>query len=292
MKVAHLILTYTSPQLTERLINAIAHPQFDFYIHVDKKFSIDPYLYLKKYNNVYFIQNREDVRWAGYNTIKATFKCIKEIVSLNIKYDYINFLSGQDYPIKSAEYMLDFFERNKGKQFIEFQSIDREWIEAQPRITKYHFTNFTFRGRHRIEWLVNLLTPKRKMPHDLQPYGRAMFWMMTPERAMYVVNYVESNPQLERFFVFTWGSDEFVFQTILMNSPYKNELVSNDYRYIDWSAGGAHPKVLDVTDIDHLKASDDLFARKVSTDRSGILLDALDKLILLTLLAFVHLWLI
>jgi hypothetical protein len=278
MKVAHLILTYTSPQLTERLIKAIAHPQFDFYIHVDKKFSIDPYLYLKKYDNVY--------------SIKATFKCIKEIVSSNIKYDYINFLSGQDYPIKSSKYMLDFFERNKGKQFIEFQSIDREWIEAQPRITKYHFTNFTFKGRHRIEWLVNLLTPKRKMPHDLQPYGRAMFWMMTPERAMYVVNYVENNPQLERFFVFTWGSDEFVFQTILMNSPYKNELVSNDYRYIDWSAGGAHPKVLDVTDIDHLKASDDLFARKVSTDRSGILLDALDKLILLTLLAFVHLWLI
>lgn len=292
MKVAHLILTYTSPQLTERLIQAIAHPQFDFYIHVDKKFSIEPYLYLKKYANVYFIQDREDVRWAGYNTIKATFKCIKEIVSSGIEYGYINFLSGQDYPIKSAEYMLNFFERNKGKQFIEFQSIDREWIEAQPRITKYHFTNFTFKGRHRIEWLVNLLTPKRKMPQHLQPYGRAMFWMMEPERAMYVVKFVEEHPQLERFFLFTWGSDEFVFQTILMNSPYKDELVNNHYRYIDWSAGGAHPKVLDITDIDRLKASNDLFARKVSADKSGKLLDALDKIILLTLLASVHLWLI
>lgn len=280
MKIAHLILTYTNPQLTERLIKAIAHPQFDFYIHVDNKFPVEPYLYLKKYPNVYFIDNREDVRWAGYNTIKATFKCIKEIVATGIDYEYINFMSGQDYPLKSAEYMLNFFEQNKGKQFIEYQSIERDWVEAQPRITKYHFTNFTFKGRHRIEWLVNLLTPKRRLPLDLKPYGKAMFWMMHPERAMYVVNYVESNPQLERFFHFTWGSDEFVFQTILMNSAYKHELVNNDYRYIDWSAGGAHPKVLNITDLEPLLKTDDLFARKVNAEKSGKLLDELDKFIL------------
>lgn len=292
MRIAHLILTYTNPQLTERLICSITHTQFDFYIHVDKKFSIDPYLYLAKYPNVYFIKDREDVRWAGYNTIKATFKCIKEIVATGIKYEYINFMSGQDYPIKSADYMLDFFERNKGKQFIEYQSIERQWVEAQPRITKYHFTNFTFKGRHRIEWLVNLLTPKRKLPNNLDPYGKAMFWMMNPERAMYVVNFVESNPQLERFFLFTWGSDEFVFQTVLMNSPYKDELVNNDYRYIDWSAGGSHPKVLDMTDLERLRNTDDLFARKVNAEKSGKLLDALDKILLLTLFTSVHLWLI
>lgn len=277
MKIAHLILTYTDPELTERLIQSLTHPQFDFYIHVDKKFSIEPYLYLKQYPNVYFIKDREDVRWAGYNTIKATFKCIKEIVASGTEYEYINFMSGQDYPIKSAEYMLDFFERNKGKQFIEYQSIEREWIEAQPRISRYHFTNFTFKGRHRVEWLVNLLTPKRKLPDNLDPYGRAMFWMMNPERAMYVVNFVENNSQLERFFLFTWGSDEFVFQTILMNSPYKNELVNNDYRYIDWSAGGSHPKVLDITDLERLCNTDDLFARKVNTEKSGELIDALDN---------------
>ncbi|WP_345949062.1 beta-1,6-N-acetylglucosaminyltransferase [Mucilaginibacter sp. PAMB04274] len=282
MKIAHLILTYTNPQLTERLIKAITHPQFDFYIHVDKKYSIEPYLYLQQYPNVYFIKDREDVRWAGYNTIKATFKCIREIVASGTQYEYINFMSGQDYPLKSAEDMLSFFEQNKGKQFIEYQSIDREWIEAQPRITKYHFTNFTFKGRHRIEWLVNLFTPKRKMPQNLDPYGKAMFWMLNPKRAMHVVNFVESNPQLERFFLFTWGSDEFVFQTILMNSPYKDELVNNDYRYIDWSAGGAHPKVLDMGDFVKATQTGDLFARKVNAEKSSELLDAFDKHIKLT----------
>jgi len=291
MKIAHLILTYTDPILTERLIEKLEHPNFDFYIHVDKKFSIEPYLYLKKYPNVYFINNREDVRWAGYNTIKATFKCIKEIVASGIDYGYINFMSGQDYPIKSAEYIHDFLERNKGKQFIEFQSIDKVWIEAQPRISRYHLTNFTFKGRHRLERLINLITPKRHLPENLEAWGRAMFWMMSPERAMYVVNYVESNSQLERFFLFTWGSDEFVFQTILMNSPYKDELVNNDYRFIDWSAGGAHPKTMNITDLERLKNSDNLFTRKVTTEKSSKLLDALGKIILFTLTSSIYLWL-
>lgn len=278
MKIAHLILTYTNPKLTERLIKRLAHQQFDFYIHVDKKFSIEPYRYLKAYPNVYLIEDREDVRWAGYNTIKATFKCIKEIVASGIQYDYINFISGQDYPIKSPEYMLEFFKRNRGKQFIEFQSIENHWVEAQERINRYHFVNFTFKGRYLVERLLNLFAPKRTMPDDLKPYGKAMFWMLNPERAMYVVNYVESRPHLQRFFLFTWGSDEFVFQTILMNSPYKDELVNNDYRYIDWSAGGSHPKVLKVDDFERLKSSDDLFARKFAPNEKNKLLDMLDQL--------------
>ncbi|UEG53823.1 beta-1,6-N-acetylglucosaminyltransferase [Mucilaginibacter daejeonensis] len=282
MKIAHLILTYTDPKLTERLIKVLAHPQFDFYIHVDQKFSIEPYLYLKKYPNVFFIKDREDVRWAGYNTIKATFKCIREIVASGIQYGYINFMSGQDYPIRSAQYILDFFERNKGKQFIEYQSIDKDWIEAQPRISQYHLTNFKFKGKHRVERVLNMITPKRKLPNDLVPYGKAMFWVMEPERAMYVVRYVEEHPRLDRFFRFTWGSDEFVFQTILMNSAHRNELVNDDLRYIDWSGGGSHPKVLDKSDLDKILASDDLFIRKVNSKVSGELLDALDQHILAT----------
>jgi hypothetical protein len=276
MKVAHFILTYTNPQLTERLIKRLTHQDFDFYIHVDKKFSQEPYDYLKKYPNVYFIENREDVRWAGYNTIKATFKCVKEIVSTGRTYDYINFISGQDYPIKSAEYILDFFERNKGKQFLEYQSFEEQWHEAIPRITKYHFTNYKFKGQYFLERMVNKVMPPRRIPHELKPYGKSMFWMMQPDRAMYVVNYVESSSSLTRFFNFTWGSDEFVFQTILMNSPYKAELVNNDYRYIDWSAGGAHPKTLGMEDVEKLRATDDLFARKFNASTDHKLLDILD----------------
>ncbi|QQL48291.1 beta-1,6-N-acetylglucosaminyltransferase [Mucilaginibacter ginkgonis] len=278
MKVAHLILTYTNPKLTERLIKRLNQPEFTFYVHVDKKLSIEPYLYLRKYTNVFLIHNREDVRWAGFNTIKATFKCIQEIAATEVKYDYINFISGQDYPIKSGKYMLEFFKKNKGKQFIEYASIEDQWIEALPRITNYHFANFTFRGRYRLEKIINFFLPKRELPDNLKPYGKSMFWMLTMDCALYVVDFFREHKELARFFLFTWGSDEFAFQTVLMNSHYKDSVVNNDFRYIDWSQGGAHPKILTEADLPKIKASNDLFARKFDENMSDEFMDTLDSL--------------
>src|SRR5690554_5552348 len=102
MRTAHLILTYTSPEQTERMIRKMQHPDFDFYIHLDKKIDIKTHLYLSNIENVFFIKNRIDVRWAGYNTVKAVFNSIQEICDKRISYNFINLLSGQDYPLKSA----------------------------------------------------------------------------------------------------------------------------------------------------------------------------------------------
>ena len=178
MKVAHLILTYTDPVQTERMIKALSNPNFDFYIHVDKKIDIAPHLYLGNLPNVYLIKNRVEVRWAGYNTVKATFSCIKEIANSGRLYHYIDFLSGQDYPIKSASYIQEFLSQHKGKEFIEAIDIAVNFKEDLPKLTRYHFVNFTFKGKYKLEWLCNILLGKRKIPASLTMYGKAMFWML------------------------------------------------------------------------------------------------------------------
>ncbi|WP_255713370.1 beta-1,6-N-acetylglucosaminyltransferase [Pedobacter sp. Leaf132] len=285
MRVAHLILTYTDPKQTERMIKNMEHKDFDFYIHVDKKFDINPHLFLKSIPNVYFINNRVDVRWAGYNTVKATFDCIKEIVDTGIKYEFINFLSGQDYPLKPAEEMMSFFKENIGKEFLSYRDIKNDWKEGLIRMEKYFFSNHTFKGKSTLENIVNHIMPKRKIPYNLHPYGKSMFWMLSPEVAMYVVNKVEQDKKLINFFSLCWASDEFVFQTILLNSAYKDKIINNNYRYIDWSLGGANPKTLDESDFEKIKKSEMLFIRKVNQNVSGKLLDMIDAK-LLTLLTF------
>lgn len=82
-----------------------------------------------------------------------------------------------------------------------------------------------------------------------------MFWMLSMEAAIYVVNTVEGDNKLKKFFSLCWGTDEFVFQTILMNSPYKDKILNENYLYIDWSLGGANPKILDETDFTPIKNS-------------------------------------
>src|ERR1700759_3410014 len=99
MRVAHLVITYTNPLQTERMIRRMQHPSFDFYIHVDKKIDIAGHQFLSKIPNVYLIKDRVNVRWAGYSTVDATLRSSREILRTGKKYDFIHLMSGQDYPI-------------------------------------------------------------------------------------------------------------------------------------------------------------------------------------------------
>ncbi len=280
MRIAHLILTYTDPKLTERMMRNMEHKDFDFYIHVDKKFDIKPHLFLGNLPNVFFIKNRTNVKWAGYDTVKATFECIKEICNTGIKYNFINFLSGEDYPIKPVNELAKFFKENLGNEFLSYLDIKNDWGDGLIRMEKYCFSNFSFKGKTRLENIINYIMPKRKIPYNMHPYGKSMFWMLSPEVAMFVVNKVEGDQKLINFFSLCWGSDEFVFQTILLNSIHKDKIVNNNYRYIDWSLGGANPKILDESDFESIQNSDALFIRKVRQTISNKLLDLIDTKLL------------
>ena len=281
MRIAHLILTYTNAKQTERMIRSMAHENFDFYIHVDKKFDINPHLFLEALPNVYFINNRVDIQVAGFSTVLATFSCIKEIVATGIQYDFINFLSGQDYPVKPAEYINDFFQKNKGKEFMSFRDIKNDWTEGLIRMENYFLSGYKFRGKYRLEKLINVIAPKRKLPYNIHPYGKSMFWMLSPETAIYVVNVVENNKRLQKFFSLCWGSDEFVFQTILLNSGHKDKIINNNYRYFEWSDEEKKPRVLNENDFDTLANSQMLFARKFDMVNSPKILDLIDNTLLI-----------
>src|SRR5436853_5728750 len=105
MRVAHLLITYTHPLQTECLIRKLWHEQFDFYIHLDTKVEIETHRNLRKIPNVYFIKNRIKVRWAGFSMVEAIFNSIMEIITSGRNYDYINLMSGQDYPIKTTPFI-------------------------------------------------------------------------------------------------------------------------------------------------------------------------------------------
>lgn len=280
MRTAHLILVHKNPRQLERLLKTMLHPNFDFYIHLDKKIDINNYLSIIAIPNVFFIKNRVDVKWGGYSIVKATFNGINEICQKDRNYNFINFLSGQDYPIKPIEKIAHFFQEHTGKEFITYKDIISDWKEAQDRYKKYHFTELRFKGSTRLERILNFFSRERKVPYNLHPYGESMFWMLSPEVASYVVNKVENDKKMESFFSYTWAADEFLFQTIIMNSPYRNRVVNNNYRYIDWSAKEASPKLLGKDDFENLKMTPMLFARKFDMQEDFEILDRIDSTLL------------
>jgi len=215
MRIAHLILAHKNPLQLERLIIALQHASFFFYIHLDKKASVQQFKYLSKYNNVFFIKNRAKIYWAGYGTIQATVNGIREI--LPAKYDYINVISGQDFPLKSAEEIYSFFLQNAGKQFITCESVKDTWREAEVRIKKYHLINWRIPGKFQLEKIINRILPERKFPLNYIIVGRSNWFAVTFDAAKYIIDFLDAHPEVVRFFKLSWGADELIFSTILYN---------------------------------------------------------------------------
>jgi hypothetical protein len=71
--------------------------------------------------------------------------------------------------------------------------------------------------------------------------------------------------------------DETFFQTVLMNSPYKNRISYDNLRYITWPPGSRHPMTLDRRDFDTFMDSNKLFARKFDTTVDADVLDMIDR---------------
>ena len=278
MKIAHLLLTHANPAQIKRLIDRLQHPDAYFFIHVDLKAAIEPFTKLLNQPNIYFIKNRIKVYWGGYSIVQATINSFEEILSFDNKFGYINLISGQDYPLKNVNFIHSFFKSNPGKAFMHFLSIEHEWKEALPRVTKYHLANYHFPGQYKLEGLINKIMPPRKLPKDMVAVGRSQWFTIKPECAAYIVNYLKENNSVRRFFTLSWAPDEMIFQTILFNSPFKNDMVNDNLLYVDWSQGGASPKVLKMEDADKMIQSGKFFARKFNPEIDSKVLDYLDSI--------------
>ena len=277
MKLAHIILTHANPSQVLRLVDRLDDGGSDFFIHVDGKTDIATFQEKLTRPNVHFVKKRQKVYWAGYSIVEATLMAFEEVLGSGSRYDYINLLSGQDYPIVSTSWIHEFLAARPGRAFMHALQVEHEWQEAIPRIKKYHLVNFHFRGRFLVEKLINTLLPARKMPNGLIAVGRSQWFTITPECAQYIVDYLHANPNVVRFFKLSWAPDEMIFQTILFNSPFRDCIVNDNLLYVDWSEKKASPKLLTIRDAIDITSSGKLFARKFDNRQDGEILDYLDK---------------
>ena len=190
---------------------------------------------------------------------------------------YVSVISGQDYPIMRKEEMNAFLKLNQGKAFMEYLLIPEEWSVGLKRLQRYDLSDYHFPGFASLEIKMNAWLPKRKPPKELVYVGKSSWFTITVEHLKYIVDFLEKNHSIKKYFKLTWGSDELVFQTILYNSNYRAQMVNNNLRYIDWSAGKARPKVLDITDAEKLKQSGKFFARKFDEKVDSKILDWIDE---------------
>lgn len=268
MNLAYIIQAHTGENQLIKLVDLLSEVDTDIFLHIDKK-SEELYLSLsKRYvstENVYIMDDRISVNWSGFSIVSATLKLMNMVRDKDKKYDYISLISGQDLPIKSKEHIEAFYENNSGKEFIEFRDIEHNFS----RLKCYNLFRENKNNRKLYMRVLNniILYPQKLLVrrnnfNRINLYYGSGWFTITHNCMLYILKYLEDNPEFQKQFSYTSCADEHFFQIIIMNSQFRYSVVNDNLRYIDWSSAQNSPKTLTMDDYNKLKASDKLYARK------------------------------
>jgi len=286
MKHAFLIVAYKHASLLTQLLKQLDHPDSFFFIHIDKKSDLleEPSVKaLKSSSNVYFADKRINMHWAGFSHVRVTIQLLNAALS-DTDITYFHLLSGQCFPIRSTAALFDFFEAQNHRNFIDYFPIpDSRWGESGgwDRLAYYHLYDvlnprtkqFDLLNR-KFTALQKRLNIRRHYPDDFPPlYGGGTWWSLHRDFLEYFLHYIQMNPRFCKRFQHCFCPDEFLFQTVLMDSPFKDTAVNNNLRFIDWSKRGSSPPDLDETYFKQLMTGNHLFARKFASAFSDKLLE-------------------
>jgi hypothetical protein len=305
MRIAFLNLCHTEPKIVERVANKLTkNPNFDMYIHIDAKQYETPFRQLLNDNRqVYFIKNRQKVYWGGYNAILATMELIKEALASGRNYDYVVALQNLDYPIKSNEYIEEFFEKNKGTEFLRGCKI------AKTKDSHYYMKYKIYNDRDKDFYLTNKSKVRKILwdatnalksvktvwfngvhhenGEDIELYYGTAQWAVTREFAEYLLEFFNTHPKFNKRMEHIKFPDEEYPQTVLHNSRFKTKCVKYDepeqrwlvnwrnIHYFEFPPEGV--VTFNEKDFDKLMGLDELFVRKVRSGVSDKLLDMLDN---------------
>jgi core-2/I-Branching enzyme len=300
MNLAYIITAHKNPDQMARLIERLNTEGATFFVHIDK--GADAQIYgrmagsVRHLPNVHFMRRRFKCHYMTlFSAVQAVVQGIGEILDKKVTFDYLVYVTGQDYPIKTNAQIKSFLEDAAGKSYMASMPLPFEGrhptggriVQNAARIEHWHFHLFNryvrvpFRGGALWARVLNRLLPtKRTFPAGFKPYGGWAYWCLSRPHVEYVYSFAKLNPAFIRFFRFVKSADEVIFQTMLLNSPFKDEIVNDDLRYVDWSSDDCHPQVLRKDDIGKLAGSNRLFARKFDVVVDAEILDLIDERIL------------
>ena len=278
-RIAYIISAYKLPEQVVRLVCRLQTDTSSFFLHIDKKSdnSVVQYVseHLRSQPNVYLLK-RHTCYWGGFGHVAATLEGIRMLPEVGVKFDYLVVLTGQDYPIKSANYIGSFLSEHQGELFMEsFPLPHHEWEnDGMDRVRRWHLRVFQ---RHFWFPPPGSRMPLRVPPQGMRLFGGSSYWCITRECVEYISQFLGSHRDFVRFFKYVDVPDELFFQTIVMNSSFREAVIKDNLTYIDWKDSTAgSPALLTSADFPSLASSHKLFARKFDATTDLAILDMID----------------
>lgn len=289
MRHAFLIIAHNNWWQLKQLIMLLDDDSHDIYVHIDKKcqdFSIEMLRGLTKKSSLECFQQYK-VYWGGYSQVQTELLLYEQ--SYQKGYDYYHMLSGMDLPLKTNAEIHEFFEQNKGKEFICF---DDEKLKNDPEIGRrtrlYHFLQ-NYRRGFKTKWKNNFFTFFERVLLAVQIALRVDRTRNLDWDIKYGSNWVSitnglveallcQKEKIKQVFSYTNCADELFVQTVAYNCGFQDSICERTVRFIDWERGSnGNPYTFRISDYKMLLNTDVLFARKFS--------ETVDKDIILQIIA-------
>src|ERR1700730_18508681 len=301
MQVGFVILSHNEPEMLLRLVQRL-QALFDnppIACHHDiHQVSLNT----SAFPSVRFVAQPLRTR-GGHISVVHAFRLALRLLYEGNPPDWFVLLSGSDYPIKSRETIdaelcsspydayLDHrpiqfsrlpenrcdgeFDKGFSRPFYVYIAYDRYLARRirYPRIERPFRLRF---GRYPIRhpWLA----PGNPFTKVFRCFAGAVWFTARARCAELLLSNDSFTRELLAFYADKTAADESFVHTVLCNSP-SLKLCNNNKRYVDWSAGNPHPKLLGIEDLPSLRASSHHFARKFSTRHDAHILDELDRLV-------------
>lgn len=287
---AFLIMAHEKPENLKLLLQQLDHTEHAFFIHIDQKSKLTEELIesWKIKSPITFVENK-NVIWGAYSQIEAEMVLLEAAIKGD--FNYYHLLSGIDFPIKSNQALQAFLQKNAGREFVQFQK--EKISEKNFKRVKYYYLLQEYVGKKKnIFWAIQKISvllqkavgiDRTKKNRNFEEFQMGANWFsITNALAHYVV---KQKLEIEQTFKYTQNGDELFLQTIILNSPFRQNLyhlkfdnsTESNLRYVYWE--NDTPKILSDTDFQRLKSGNEFFARKFDYQTSQGLINKLKSII-------------
>jgi hypothetical protein len=276
-KHAYLIIAHNEFEILKLLVAALDDARNDIYIHFDAKCGELPLLKCAE-SKLYILPKRIDVRWGDYSQIETELQLFEYAHGMlernGVSYQYYHLLSGVDIPLKNQDYIHDFFNTHKGKEFLGFYQGNLE-LELRKKVQMYHLfpKNFTKDGKWTFRNIVRAVFCRLqlylgiKRNKDICLVRGGNWASVTNEFVEFLLS---KKKEIKKRFHHTFCADEVYKHTLCWNSKFKDSIYNPQnealgcMRDINWIVTERFSYLPSFTmdDFERLRNSPMLYARK------------------------------
>lgn len=284
---AIIIIAHKKPEQVFNLCTILIE-KFNVYVHFDKKCVLELEMKHKFESIGVKVFSHFSVNWGGYNIVAAELLLLREALK-DSRNNYFHIISGEDWLVSSVKDIYDYYEASDSI-FMTYENSTKvikscECVNWWYRLY-FNYDNLnrrTFYGKvyHRMLLIIQLLLrvnklKKLKITNEIYCGSQ---WMDLPRYSVeYIFDFLKTHEEYIDVFKTSFCPDEAIFQTILVNSKYKDKIVCNNHRYILWKEKyGNYPAILDIDDYDDIVKDLHHFCRKIDLKISCDLINKLMK---------------